>query len=87
MEAIQRVAAGETQTQMATPTSVFSHSALVSLRALGVGKTVLTGGWFPREVLAQQNLAFDDYRTPVRRNRPETHDAKVNGPSSGSRAC
>jgi len=41
--------------------------------------TVVDGD-FPREVLAKQNLAFDDYRMPARRNRPETYDAKVNGP-------
>ena len=41
--------------------------------------TVVDGD-FPREVLAKQNLAFDDYRMPARRNRPETYDAKKNGP-------
>ena len=41
--------------------------------------TVVDGD-FPREVLAKQNLAFDDYRMPARRNRPETYDAKTNGP-------
>ena len=41
--------------------------------------TVVDGD-FPREVLAKQNLAFDDYRMPARRNRAETYDAKKNGP-------
>ena len=41
--------------------------------------TVIDGD-FPREVLAQQNLAFDAYRMPARRNRPESYDAKNNGP-------
>ena len=42
--------------------------------------TVVDGD-FPREVLAMQNLAFDDYRMPARRNRPASYDAKVNGPA------
>jgi hypothetical protein len=46
--------------------------------------TVVDGD-FPREVIAKQNLAFDEYRMPARRNRPESYDAKQNGPAGRKR--
>ena len=39
-------------------------------------------GNFPREVLANQNLAFANYRMPARRNTPNFYDAKTKKPTS-----
>ena len=52
--------------------------SLANLKDLSL--TVVDGD-FPREVLARQNLAFDDYRMPAKRNSPEHYDAKVSGPT------
>ena len=41
--------------------------------------TVVDGD-FPREVLANQNLKFAEYRMPSRRNNAMNYDAKLNGP-------
>lgn len=37
-------------------------------------------GDFPREVLANQNLTFADYKMPVARNKAESYDSKLFGP-------
>jgi hypothetical protein len=55
-----------------------SDAALAKLK--GMTLTVIDGD-FPREVIARQNLAFDDYRMPARRNRAEVYDAIQKGPT------
>ena len=42
--------------------------------------TVIDGD-FPRQVIANQNLKFDDFRMALRRNNSRNYDAKVNGPT------
>lgn len=41
--------------------------------------TVVDGD-FPREVLGAQNLTFEAYKMPARRNTPVVYDCKLNGP-------
>ena len=47
----------------------------------GMTLSVIDGN-FPREVLANQNLAFADYRMPARRNKAEFYDAKTKKPAA-----
>ena len=42
--------------------------------------TVVDGD-FPRQVIANQNLKFADFRMDLRRNNSRNYDAKVNGPT------
>ena len=43
--------------------------------------TVVDGD-FPREVLADQNLTFADYRMPLRRNNARSYDANMKSPGT-----
>ena len=47
----------------------------------GMTLSVIDGN-FPREVLANQNLAFADYRMPARRNSSRFYDAKSKRPAA-----
>ena len=47
----------------------------------GMTLSVIDGN-FPREVLANQNLAFANYRMPARRNTSKFYDAKTKKPAS-----
>ena len=50
----------------------------------GMTLTVIDGN-FPREVLANQNLAFTTYRMPARRNTSRFYDAKSKRPAANQR--
>jgi Uncharacterized protein conserved in bacteria (DUF2330) len=54
------------------------HKALKDVK--GMTLTVIDGS-FPREVLANQNLAFTTYRMPARRNDAKYYDAKTKRPA------
>jgi Uncharacterized protein conserved in bacteria (DUF2330) len=54
------------------------HKALKDIK--GMTLTVIDGS-FPREVLANQNLAFATYRMPARRNDAKFYDAKTKRPT------
>ena len=52
-----------------------------SMKDLETMTLTVVDGDFPREVLANQNLTFAEYKMPNRRNNPRAYDAKVNGPT------
>jgi hypothetical protein len=54
------------------------HKALKDVK--GMTLSVIDGS-FPREVLANQNLAFTTYRMPARRNDAKFYDAKTKRPT------
>eukprot|EP00913_Durusdinium_trenchii_P008894 g8360.t1 len=54
-------------------------SALKGIESMTL--TIVDGN-FPREVLANQNLTFADYKMPSRRNTPRFYDAKTKKPAS-----
>jgi len=54
------------------------HKALKDVK--GMTLSVIDGS-FPREVLANQNLAFTTYRMPARRNDAKFYDAKTKRPA------
>jgi hypothetical protein len=64
-----------------------ARSATVAASLDGLKKMTLTviDGDFPREVLAQQNLTFAEYRMPSKRNKGELYDAKNQGPAGPHR--
>jgi hypothetical protein len=53
-------------------------AALANIQSLTL--TVIDGD-FPRDVLANQNLTFAEYRMPARRNNSRSYDAKLKGPA------
>ncbi|MCH7725452.1 MAG: DUF2330 domain-containing protein [Planctomycetes bacterium] len=67
---------------LATQREKIVEDALEELKEMTL--TVVDGD-FPRELLADQNLTFVEYRMPGRRNRAEAYDAKLNGPSPKKR--
>ena len=52
-----------------------------SLDALKEMTLSVIDGDFPREVLADQNLTFAEYKMPARRNASKSYDAKRKGPA------
>ena len=56
-------------------------STTKGLESLKEMTLTVVDGDFPREVLANQNLTFAQYRMPTRRNNPRNYDAKLNAPA------
>ena len=54
-----------------------TRESLVALKKMTL--TVVDGD-FPREVLAADNLKFDGFKMPAKRNRSRSYDTKLHGP-------